>query len=244
MYKSGDLACWLDDGNIEYLGRVDTQVKIRGFRIETAEIEAVLNLHPQIKSSVVVAQEQGNDSGTLNKQLVAFYVLSPSDINSPTPLIDSDEIKEYLLQTLPEYMLPMTFVNLDEIPLTPNGKIDRQNLELTSVNLTSGQVYVPPRNELEEKLVTIWSGILQLEPEKIGVNDDFFSLGGHSLLAVMLVSKVKKELEIALPLQALFNLKTVGGTAEYITENTTYSQPGIVLGENSNVEEETVEGVL
>lgn len=245
MYKSGDLARWLDDGNIEYIGRVDTQVKIRGFRIETAEIEIVLNQHPEVKGSVVVAQSQENDEGTSHKQLMAFYVTSSSVEIASEQTIDSDELKEHLLQTLPEYMLPIAFVKLEEIPLTSNGKVDRRSLEQMNVSLASGQVYLAPRNTMEEQLVTIWSEILQMEPEKIGVNDDFFSLGGHSLLAVMLVSKVKRELEISLPLQAMFNLKTISGTADYIDANITLNQPEhFIADDNSTSEHEFVEGVL
>ncbi|MDP4489532.1 amino acid adenylation domain-containing protein [Pseudoalteromonas piscicida] len=238
MYKTGDLARWLDDGSIEYLGRIDTQVKIRGFRIELDEIEAVLAQHEDVANSVVVVQNQDNGD-VVNKQLIAFYV--PHD---PAQVLDNEVLKEYLLQTLPEYMVPMAFVNLEQIPLLANGKVDRQSLEKMNINLASGQVYVAPRNVLEEKLVSIWAGILQIEAETIGINDDFFSLGGHSLLAVMLVSKLKRELGIKLPLQALFNLKDISGTAEYILENTTYELPVMSEAEEAASDEDFVAGSL
>ncbi|MFC6978837.1 phosphopantetheine-binding protein [Microbulbifer taiwanensis] len=206
MYKTGDLARWLDDGNIEYMGRIDTQVKIRGFRIETGEIESRLEKHLEVKDSAVVAQ---GDNG--HKRLIAYYVAKDDAIR-----VSNDDFRSWLEQSLPEYMLPAAFVRLEVIPLMPNGKVDRRKLEQMDISLESGQVYVAPRNKLEEKLVAIWSEILQLAPEKIGVNDDFFSLGGHSLLAVLLVSKLKREVGISLPLQALFNLKTISGTAGFI----------------------------
>jgi amino acid adenylation domain-containing protein len=242
MYKSGDLARWVDNGkghpgDIEYLGRIDTQVKIRGFRIETAEIETVLNQHPEIKSNAVVVQSQEGSGGGLNKQLIAFYVT-----NASQKMLASDDLKEHLLQTLPEYMLPVSFVNLDAMPLMSNGKVDRRTLEQMNVSLTSGQVYLAPTNDMEEKLVVVWSEILQMEAKNIGINDDFFSLGGHSLLAVMLVSKIKKELEISLPLQVLFNLKTISGTAEFMIA--AQNQLEEFTEEDLADENETVEGTL
>jgi acyl carrier protein len=127
-----------------------------------------------------------------------------------------------------------------------NGKADRLALEQMNISLASGEVYVAPRNKLDEKLVGIWAEILQIEPETIGINDDFFSLGGHSLLAVMLVSKIKRELEVALPLQALFNLKTIRGTADYIIANTTkpWEQLEEFLEGEESPEGDFVEGAL
>ncbi|GLS24562.1 non-ribosomal peptide synthetase [Marinibactrum halimedae] len=242
MYKTGDLARWLDNGNIEYLGRMDTQVKIRGFRIETAEIESALNEHTAIRFSVVVAQSQENADGMVNKQLIAFYTRDDVE-QTPT----NDELKTHLLQTLPDYMVPVTFVSLEEIPLLANGKVDRQSLERMNISLASGQLYVAPRNELEEILVAIWAGILQIDANTIGVHDDFFSLGGHSLLAVMLVSKVKRKLSVKLPLKEVFNLKTISGTAEYIIANTEPPQPEVSLemsDANEIAEEDFVEGEI
>lgn len=239
MYKTGDLARWLDSGDIEYLGRIDNQVKIRGFRIETAEIETVLNQHAAIGNSVVVAQNQQDEDGMVTKQLIAFYTCNAAE--QPP---ENNALKEHLLQTLPEYMVPMAFVSLEEIPLMANGKVDRQTLEKINISLASGQVYVAPRNALEEKLVAIWAGILQIDAKTIGIHDDFFSLGGHSLLAVMLVSKVKRELAIKLPLQAVFNLRTISGTAGYIIENTQLEFPQNLFETEDSAECEFVEGAL
>ncbi|UAA39457.1 non-ribosomal peptide synthase/polyketide synthase [Paraneptunicella aestuarii] len=239
MYKTGDLGRWLDDGNIEFLGRIDTQVKIRGFRIETSEIEDVLNRHPSINNSVVVAQSQESDTGAVNKQLIAFYIANAADLT-----IDSDELKEHLLQTLPDYMLPVAFVELEEIPLTGNGKVDRRRLEQMNVSLESGQVYLAPRNDMERQLVGIWAEILGLEPEQIGINDSFFELGGHSLLAVLLVSKISKQLDLDLPLHALFDLKTISGIAEILIASTTLNQQDEFNEEDDSTEHDFVEGTL
>ncbi|MFQ3244133.1 MAG: amino acid adenylation domain-containing protein [Arenicella sp.] len=214
MYKSGDLARWLADGNIEYLGRIDTQIKIRGFRIELGEIEARLNQYPEIKDSVVVAQGQET-----SKKLIAFYTTENAVEGCCPGKNDAinESLREHLLQTLPEYMLPMLFVSLEAIPLTPNGKVDRRALERTDVSFESNQTYLAPRNDMERHLVVIWADILNLEPGKIGVNDNFFELGGHSLLAVSLVSKIDSEVGLDLPLYALFDLPTISGTAEVLS---------------------------
>ncbi|MBL4673483.1 MAG: amino acid adenylation domain-containing protein, partial [Arenicella sp.] len=183
MYKSGDLARWLVDGNIEYLGRIDTQVKIRGYRIELGEIEAQLNQNSEIKDSVVIAQKQEG-----NKQLVAYYVAKGSKQEQVVNLTNED-LRTHLQQTLPEYMLPAAFVSLEAIPLTPNGKVDRRALERMDVSLESSQTYLAPRNATEKLLVAIWADVLNLEPENIGVNDNFFELGGDSIKTIQIASK-------------------------------------------------------
>ncbi|TQV86009.1 non-ribosomal peptide synthetase [Aliikangiella coralliicola] len=206
LYKTGDLARWLDNGTLEYLGRIDTQVKIRGFRIEIGEIEAQLNSHPKIKESVVVAQ---GESGS--KQLVGFYVVE--DVNQA---MTNDDLKVYLQQSLPEYMIPATFVVLDSIPLTQNGKINRRALENEKVSFESSRDYLAPRNEMEKQLVEIWAEILNLQVEKIGVNDNFFELGGHSLLATQLVAKIREQLVVDLPLKTLFDVYSLADSADAI----------------------------
>src|SRR5882672_11909846 len=156
MYKTGDLARWLDDGNIQYLGRIDTQVKIRGFRIELGEIEVRLNQHPEIQDSAVIAY--GQDT---NKQLVAFYRAKGSQADHLVQL-SKEELRAHLLQTLPDYMAPAAFVSLAAIPLNANGKVDRRALARMDVTLASGQEYVAPRNQTERQLVKIWAQVLQL----------------------------------------------------------------------------------
>ncbi|MGY0035030.1 non-ribosomal peptide synthetase [Pedobacter sp. NJ-S-72] len=167
MYKTGDLGRSLADGVIEYLGRIDDQVKIRGYRIELGEIEHVLNQHPEVQQSVVVAKsdEQGI------KRLVGYIV---ADLNA-----DREDVLSYLREQLPEYMIPV-LVRLDQLPLTANGKTDKKALPEPDGDLLSNQIYVAPRNDTEQKLAHIWQELLQLK--QVGIYDDFFDLGGHSLL--------------------------------------------------------------
>src|SRR5205085_2605132 len=173
MYKTGGLARWLDDGTIQYLGRIDTQVKVRGFRIETGEIEARLHQHLRIQDAVVIAQGEGVD-----RQLVAFYRANETTSDQIVEL-PAEEIRGHLLQTLPDYMVPAAFVSLAAIPLSSNGKIDRRALARMDVTTTaSGREYVAPRNETEQRLVAIWAEVLNRAPETIGIHDDFFALGG------------------------------------------------------------------
>ncbi len=202
MYKSGDLVRWLDDGSIEYLGRIDTQVKIRGYRIEMGEIETQLNQYPQIKDSVVIAQGQDG-----NKQLVAYYVSRDTGEEQVIHLANED-LKAHLQQTLPEYMLPAAFVSLEAMPLTPNGKVDRRALESMDVSLESSQAYVAPRNVTEKQLVAIWADILNLEPNTVGINDNFFELGGDSIKTIQIVSKAIAH-HIHFDIRDMFNHQTI-----------------------------------
>jgi len=206
MYKTGDLARWLDDGNIQYLGRMDTQVKIRGFRIELGEIEAQLNQHSEIQDSAVIAQGQEG-----NRQLIAFYRAKDTQAERLVHL-PYKELREHLLRTLPEYMVPAAFVSLATIPLSTNGKVDRRALSRKEVKITSGQQYVAPRNNTEKQLVEIWAQVLKVAPEKIGVNDSFFELGGHSLLAVRMIERMRQQ-GLHVRLQALFTSPTLAKLA-------------------------------
>ncbi|MDP1880838.1 MAG: amino acid adenylation domain-containing protein, partial [Parachlamydiaceae bacterium] len=191
LYKTGDLGRWLADGNIEFIGRKDDQVKIRGYRVELGEIEHALQSHKEIEEVVVLTRENQNNEN----ELVA-YITSKEEQNT-------SELRSYLKQTLPEYMLPAYFVQLKELPLTSNGKIDKKALpDPQGLGLTSGIEYVAPRNAIEEKLVKIWQEVLQRE--NIGVKDDFFALGGHSLKAVRLSNEYWKELAVKLSLKDLF----------------------------------------
>ncbi len=203
LYKTGDLGRWLPDGNIEFVGRKDDQVKIRGHRIELAEIEQALAQHEAIKQAVVLAK--ANQSG--EKDLVA-YVTANSEQNT-------NDLRAYLAETLPAYMLPAYFVQLEAMPLTANGKIDKQSLpDPQGLGLSSGVEYVAPRNKMEEKLVKIWENILQRD--KIGILDDFFVLGGHSIKAVRLSNEYQKQLAVKLSLEDLFQHKNIAAHAALI----------------------------
>ncbi|MFC6632382.1 non-ribosomal peptide synthetase [Microbulbifer taiwanensis] len=202
MYKSGDLARWLDDGNIEYLGRIDAQVKIRGFRIELGEIEAQLNRFPAIKDSVVIAQGQEG-----NKQLIAYYVARDTDEGQVVDLAHED-LRAHLQQTLPDFMLPAAFVSLSAIPLSSNGKADRRALASMEVSLESSQAYLAPRNAAERKLVAIWAEVLDLEIEKIGISDNFFELGGDSIKTIQIVAKAIEQ-GIHFDTRDMFNYQSI-----------------------------------
>ncbi|HXI92646.1 MAG TPA: amino acid adenylation domain-containing protein, partial [Blastocatellia bacterium] len=222
MYKTGDLARWLDDGNIQYLGRIDTQVKIRGFRIELGEIEIGLNQHPRIQDSIVIAAGEG-----VSRRLIAFYRATGTTAEHIIELMP-EELRTHLQRTLPDYMVPAAFVSLAAIPLNPNGKVDRRALAQMEVTMTTGREYVAPRNDTEMQLVGIWAGVLDLEQEKIGVNDDFFELGGHSLLATQLISKIRSQLDVDLPLKSLFEDGTVAELAQLIAQAEKNDIPPIV----------------
>lgn len=178
IYRTGDLAKWMPDGNIEFLGRVDHQVKIRGYRVELGEIQAKLLRYPGISQCVVIDQVDGSGQ----KALCAYYA-SPDELPVRT-------LREYLSGDLPSYMIPSYFVRLDAIPVTSNGKVDRSSLPEPQSQVRSAEAYEPPANEIEAELVEMWKQLLELEI--IGVNDNFFELGGHSLLAV----KLEIEMEV------------------------------------------------
>ncbi|MCP5053927.1 MAG: amino acid adenylation domain-containing protein, partial [bacterium] len=200
LYKTGDRARWLPDGNIEYLGRIDHQVKIRGFRIELGEIEARLAGHGNIKDAVVNApvDNQGDN------YLCAYVVpVSPQSFQ-PGGI---QQLKNYLLESLPDYMVPSYFVALEAIPLTPGKKIDRSNLPLPQHHRS--KAYVSPRNEQEKKLAATWSHLLGVDKDKIGIDDNFFELGGHSLKAIGLITRIHKLLNIAIPVSKLFDFPTI-----------------------------------
>lgn len=205
LYKTGDKARYLPDGNIEFLGRLDNQVKIRGFRIELGEIEATLSQQPGVRQAVVSLSE--DESG--NKRLVGYVIPNPKQ----TPSVS--DLRHFLLNKFPEYMVPSAFVLLKSLPLTSNGKIDRRALpapEQTRPELEA--VYVTPRTPLEEQLAEIWAQVLGLE--KVGIYDNFFELGGHSLLITQLLAQVRDTFKVNLSLGSLFELPTVANVAEKI----------------------------
>ncbi|WP_159433260.1 non-ribosomal peptide synthetase [Clostridium cavendishii] len=201
MYKTGDLARWLPDGNIEYLGRMDNQVKIRGFRIELGEIESTLLNIDGINEAVVL----DNDKDGSN-YLCAYYVAEKE--------YSAEKLREKLKNLLPDYMIPSYFISLENIPLTKNGKVDKNSLPNPKDEINIEVKYEKPKNEIEEKLVKIWQDVLGVS--KIGINDNFFDLGGHSLNATIVVSRISKQLNVEVPLREIFILGTIKSLSKYI----------------------------
>ncbi|MFW9264014.1 non-ribosomal peptide synthase/polyketide synthase [Nostoc sp. CALU 546] len=204
LYKTGDLARYLPDGNIEYLGRIDNQIKIRGFRIELGEIEAILSQHSGVRENVVVAREDIPGE----KRLVAYFV--PELEQTPT----TNELRIFLKEKLPQYMVPSAFVSLEFLPLTPNGKVDRKALPAPDSHNTQAVNFVAPRTPVEEVLAGIWANVLHLE--KVGVLDNFFDLGGHSLTTIRVMSQVNETFQMKLPLRHLFTAPTIAELAQTI----------------------------
>ncbi len=201
LYKTGDLARYLPDGNIEFLGRGDHQVKIRGFRIELEEIESTLRRHPAVRDAVVLAREDAPGE----KRLVAYAVAAASP----------DELRRFLKDNLPDHMVPAAFVPLDALPLLSNGKVDRRALpapDRTRPELD--KAFVAPRTATEDLVAEIWAQLLDIE--RVGIHDNFFDLGGHSLLATQAISRMREAFQVEIPLRRLFEVPTVAGLAESI----------------------------
>ncbi|MFK7784941.1 MAG: amino acid adenylation domain-containing protein [Crocinitomicaceae bacterium] len=217
MYKTGDLGYWAPDGNIELIGRVDDQVKIRGYRIELNEITRELLAHKSIDNGLVTTFTNDREQ----KELVAYFTLSnegkANNIEGNEASV-IEELRALLKSKLPAYMVPSYFVELDEMPLTPNGKIDEKGLPLPDgTSRAKDSEYLAARNELEAKMTTIWEDVLQ--QDRIGIKDDFFMLGGHSLKAVRIRNRYQKELNVSLSLKELFTNSTIESQSELI-ENT------------------------
>ncbi|MBN3890742.1 MAG: non-ribosomal peptide synthase/polyketide synthase [Nostoc sp. JL31] len=206
LYKTGDLAHYLADGNIEYLGRIDNQVKIRGFRIELSEIEVVLSQYSDVQVSCVIVREDTPG----DKRLVA-YVVAHQDCK---PTIS--ELRQFLKAKLPDYMVPNAIVILESLPLTPNGKVDRRALPIPDLHSEQQDKFVAPRNPMEEMLALLWAQVLKVE--LLGIHDNFFELGGHSLLATQLVSRIRNVFKVELPLRELFARATVAELAQSIRQ--------------------------
>jgi amino acid adenylation domain-containing protein len=205
LYKTGDSCRYLPDGNIEYLGRLDFQVKIRGNRIELGEIEALLGQHPAVREAVVTAREDTPG----DKRLAAYITLKPDQ------KITNGELRDYIRQKLPDFMVPSYFIILDRLPLTPNQKVDRKGLPVPERDkVKSEAAYIAPRSELQRTIADIWKQVLNIP--KIGVNDNFFELGGHSLLLVRVYYKLSELIDKKLTLTDLFKYPTVGTLAEYL----------------------------
>ena len=197
LYKTGDLARYLPDGNIEYLGRIDNQVKVRGFRIELGEVEAVLSQHGDVEACCVIAHKDTPG----DQRLVAYIV--PHQHCTPT----ISELRHFLKAKLPEYMIPNGFVMLESLPLTPSGKVDRRALRILDLHSGDSDKFVAPRNQLELQLAQIWSRILKVD--KVGVQDNFFDLGGHSLLTPYLMAQIKQQFGKDIPIASLYQNPTI-----------------------------------
>ena len=212
LYKTGDLARYLPNGEIEYIGRIDNQVKLRGFRIELGEIEAVLANHPAVEQTVVLDQEDTHG----NKRLVAYVVASPQYQPSEKQVSEIvPQLRHFLQEKLPDYMVPSAFVTLEALPLTPNGKVDRRSLAASGLTqVESEEILVARSTPVEEILAGIWAEILDLD--QVGIHDNFFELGGHSLLATRVISQIQKVFKLKLPLHRLFDSPTVAKLATEI----------------------------
>lgn len=205
LYKTGDLMRYLADGSIEFLGRIDQQAKIRGYRIELGEIEGALAQHPSVQNTVVIVREDKAE----HKYIAAYYVRKGGEV--PT----ASSLRSFLKERLPEYMIPSAFVAIDAVPLTANGKVDRRNLPAPpQIHSVSEGSYAAPQTATQQQLIEMWRDILNVG--RVGIHDDFFELGGHSLLAARLLSQIRKQFTVELPITAVFEARTVAALAEQI----------------------------
>lgn len=205
MYKTGDLGRWLPDGNIEFIGRKDGQVKIRGYRIELGEIEAQLQKHENIREAVVTDRKEDSE----NKVLCAYFTANEK--------LGVTQLREHLSDKIPEYMIPTYFVQIEKMPLTINGKLDKNALPNPKDTLKKRTEYIEPRNNTEQSLVPIWQDVFQIE--KLGIKDDFYELGGHSLKAITLSSRIFKDLNVEVPISIILSTPNIEGIAKYIDSN-------------------------
>ena len=231
FYKTGDLSRWLPDGNIQFIGRMDNQVKIRGYRIELGEIENRLSQHHAVSQAVALVRTDDNGDNCLCAYIVpdpksialdqwAMLSVSKSD-TSPSAL------RDYLNTNLPGYMIPQYFVTIDQIPLTPNGKLDRRALPAPETG--SDKSYVAPSTPVEIKLAEIWAQVLKTDQSLIGTEDNFFELGGQSLKAAMLNARIHKQLNLMMPLYEIFRTPTIKGLAQYINKHLSHGDNDIFI---------------
>ena len=223
LYKTGDLARYRADGNIEFLGRNDHQVKIRGFRIELGEIEARLAQHAGVREAVVVARADGSG----DKALVAYYTVA----EGVEGCVDAQALREHVQQALPQYMVPAAYVGLDALPLTPNGKLDRKALPAPEGEAYARGAYEAPEGEIEQALASIWQDLLGVA--RVGRHDNFFELGGHSLLAMGLISRIRQKLGAELGLKSLFAQPTLQGLAGEVAQAGASELPAITAADRS-----------
>jgi amino acid adenylation domain-containing protein len=214
LYKTGDLARYMADGNIEYLGRIDHQVKVRGYRVEPGEIEWALRQHPAVRDAIVIVREDQ----LADKRLVAYVMAREPELPAEA------ELRAFASERLPSHMIPESLIILESFPLTSNGKIDRDALPAPSnVEVSHDVVYVAPRTPVEKELAAMWSEVLG--QQEIGINDNFFKIGGHSLKAIQIVSRIHKQFETRITLQDFFASPTIEGLARVIirSELSSYS---------------------
>ncbi|MBE7384654.1 MAG: amino acid adenylation domain-containing protein [Leptolyngbya sp. SIO1E4] len=226
LYKTGDLCCYLPNGDIKFLGRIDHQVKIRGFRIELEEIEAALLQHPAIHEVIVFVREDHPG----DQRIVAYLVFNQEQV----PTIN--QLQGFVREKLPNYMVPSAFVVLDAIPLTPNGKVDRGALPAPESRPQLAETYVLPQTETERIIAAVWQEILQLE--KVGINDNFFNVGGHSLLLVKIQARLNDIFEQELSIVEFFKYPTVRSLAKHLSQQQNeqpYAQKGLARAEARNV---------
>ena len=205
LYRTGDLVRYREDGNVEFLGRIDHQVKVRGFRIELGEIEAVMRSHPAVCETVVVSRHVSPG----DERLVAYATLIDG-IEPPS----GQDLRNHLRTLLPGYMVPASVLVLDDLPVTPAGKIDRRRLPLPDGSAADSAAFVEPVTELERQVADLFGELLGID--RVGMHDDFFDLGGHSLLATKLVSQVRERFRVELPLRYFFETPTVSGLCDRI----------------------------
>lgn len=208
LYRTGDIACYLAGGEIEYLGRLDFQVKIRGFRVELGEIELMLSRHELVRDAVVMLREDVAGE----KRLVA-YMVGRDGVS-----LKVDEVRSFLREHLPEHMIPQSFVWLEELPLSPNGKLDRRQLPSPERDREEGAhgEYVAPQGDAEQIIAGLWREVLQVE--RVGVRDNFFDLGGHSLQLLQLHGKLREKFQTEISLIELFEYPTVHAQAQRLSE--------------------------
>ncbi|HAR84866.1 MAG TPA: hypothetical protein DCR69_03975, partial [Clostridium sp.] len=212
LYKTGDIARWLPNGNIEFLGRADFQIKIRGYRIELGEIENHLLKHSNISETTIIVKEDSEK----NKYCCVYYVADKK--------LNSIQLKEYLLKYLPEYMIPSFFIQLDKMPINPNGKVDRNSLPEPTKDILLETEYVQPRNEIEKKVVSIWHEILGVDKERIGINHNFFDLGGNSINILKIANSINKEFNVNISIGEIILNQTIKELADSIYKETIFGK--------------------
>jgi amino acid adenylation domain-containing protein len=213
LYRTGDQGRLRSNGEIEYLGRIDTQIKLRGMRIELGEIESVIASHPDVQQAVVIVK------GEPEQQKLSAYVVAndASDVSAA-------DLRRYARNKLPEYMIPAEFLRIDEIPLLPSGKVNRAALSQSGMMLLKDEEnWVGPRNEVEVRLASIWRELLKVE--KVGVNQNFFELGGHSLLVLQMIARIRRNLNVEVPARRVFESPTIAALAEHVAQ----AVPGVIM---------------